>query len=963
MAGPFEAAGAVRDPTKYSALTMQGEQFTGLWTQRSPYRDAATAYLVKKFYQGSRFDSILDGINREIFADLTDGRRPGNAVYNNLTPAAAVSSFFSWKYIQNNAEIVRVLADYADGYVRDVTAGQISTLMAKTGATAPARFMNLNTELFIGDGLDQKKILTGPVTWTALTAVTPGTLITEGAAPGTLQMALGGLSLPIVATSSNGVVVTVYIDPQQIPNQFANLQGVSVTFAGLTGTGVYLNGNTYAATIISSTLGILTVPVVHAAYVQAADTGTGSTGNGTTGAGAPAWSGAQFGVTADAGQQWKCYGTALENWGLATPLKAPVLTPLNGTRFWQPNTVKAQFFSVLDPNQNLQVMMNFIAGGTNYKTGRSYPQWTARTTTNAYALTIDGTAVWWNFGVVGVWAATTAFGNPSVAGQVLAILDSNQNLQIVTNGTGGLSGGSAPVWATAVGATTADGALTWTCVGPGVVLITASISYAYSTHAVDGSVSTASPATTIQGGILGPVAASAPYIQIVGGFAPDTQLDQIWIWRTPQGQSVLIQEDQIPVDPWYGGASFTYNEEGIPDTSSSGQGALNAFILAPVAHANDAPPVGLTGPVYHLQRTWGFVRNILYYSNGPDAVTSTSNGQTGWPPLNAITYRGAIVRLVPITVQNGGILVFTTSGVFIVLGTGTASNPFYTTQYCQKVNLANYNALDVLGTVIYLVESNMKVSSLTVEYPFNPQSGYAEVGLPIGNQFKKVTTGGLSAALFTAATTYLSWNIQSSGNTAMYVAALGGYWFRMSSISPPESGLLWSPIAQIVYTASAIQSVETAPGVFNLLIGEPAGGGPILMRDTTGTVWADNGAPYASWDAKGVILLCSTGQEADITWLSTKSLAVGSRPVLGLLMGEIANTAQTPWDVLQPTGPDPANLKASLTAFCDRYNALQNGNTPRGDCALIKFDYGTQAVGDKLLEFGIFGSTTEERKQ
>jgi hypothetical protein len=819
--------------------------------------------------------------------------------------------------------------------------------------------MNVNTELFMGDGVNQKKWL-NYAGWQASKNVLPGTLINVGTEPGKVQMALGGISLSIVAYSSDGTYVTLYVDPENVPDQFANLVGANVTFSGLS-SATYLNGNTYAITnVISSTLGIFKILLTEAVVVETADSGTGTTGNGTTNATAPAFSSTQFGVTADAGQQWKCYGAAIENWGLPTPTNAPTLTPINGTKFWQPNTAFPVLTGILDSNQNVEVAFNVNGSGTPPISGRTYPVWGNGPLNNSYPVssTTDGQVAWSNYGSIGKWLASST----TLQIGVYVILDSNGNLQLLAGGTG-TSGVTAPAWATTIGATTTDGGLSWICLGAGIVLTTASIQYAFSTVAVDGSVSTADPIATIQGPILGVSTPPATgYIAIAGKFTQDTQLAAIDIWRTAQGQSTLILEDQIPVDLFYAGSSFTYDELGIPDTSTNGGGALNAFIAAPVASSNNPPPAGITGMVYHLQRTWGFVDNLVYYSGGPD--TLVGNGNTAWPPLNFIAYIGKVIKLRPITVQNGGILVYTTSGIWIILGTGTSSNPFYTTIYADKIILGGYNVEDVLGTEINLMESNGRVSSLTVTYPFNPQSGYNEVGLPIGDQFLKVTTGGISAALYTPATSYLSWNIANTRDVGMYVADGAVGWFRMGAVSPPESGLVWSPRAAIAGGTSAVQSVEVSPGVFRLLIGPPAGPPvPILMRDTTGTHWDDNGTAYPAWDSKGVTLLCSTGQVAEIGWIATKSAAVGARPTVSVLMGEVAVTANTPWTVLQATEPDPANQPPSQTVYSDRYTGQQGAAVMKSDSVLTKFDYGSQAVADELLDFAIYGAKEEERKQ
>jgi hypothetical protein len=743
-----------------------------------------------------------------------------------------------------------------------------------------------------------------------------------------------------------------------VPANFTNLQGVKVTFAGLTGPGSYLNGNTYAvATILSTTQGIFTIGVSHAPYAYALDTGSGTTGNGTTGGGAPTFSGVEFAVTADGGQQWKCYGTAVENWGLASPAVNNItLTQLIGTRYWRPAHALGALYSILDNNQNIEVVST---AGTS---GLVYPTFPGVSTSSILAQTTDGTAIWKNWGTIGSWAPTTLFGSPQIAGQFAVILDTNNNLQLVTAGNGGSSGGTVPVWNAATGGTTTDGALTWTNLGAGVKLTTAPISYSFSTHAIDGSVSTASQIVTIYGGILGPAIALGwgiiTYIQLTAPFTPDPQIDQIWIWRTPQGQSTLILEDQIPVDGLAG--VFSYNELGIPDTSANGGGALNAFIAAPVADQNDPPPAGMVAPVYHLERVWAAVGGRVVRSQGPDAVVG--NGNTAFAPLSFNTPPAKPARLVAVTVQDGGLMVFTTSGIEIILGTGTASDPFYMTSYFHKVALAGYDALDVIGTQIYLMESNAKVSTIQVEYPFNPQTGYSEVGFPIGDQFMQVTTGGVNAALYNPATAFLTWNIANSKDTGMYVADGAVGWLRMGVINPPESGLVWSPRAAIAGGTSAVQSVETAPGVYTLLIG-PAMSGPILMRDVTGAVWGDNGTSYPSWDAKGVNLLCSTGQTAEVAHISAKSAAVGARPIVSVLMGEIAPSLKRPWNLLAVTSTDPPDTRPSVSIYSDRYALAQNGVPDTGDCLLTKFDYGTQAVGDELLDWGIFASTDDERKE
>jgi hypothetical protein len=161
-----------------------------------------------------------------------------------------------------------------------------------------------------------------------------------------------------------------------------------------------------------------------------------------------------------------------------------------------------------------------------------------------------------------------------------------------------------------------------------------------------------------------------------------------------------------------------------------------------------------------------------------------------------------------------------------------------------------------------------------------------------------------------------------------------------------------------------VQAVETSPGVTQLLIG-PASSGPILFRDSTVRQDWSSGAyhSYPSYDVKGNIVLCESGEVAEIAHIGVKSLAVGARPKVALLLGEIAATAQVPFDWLEITSCDPPDLPPAQTLYSDRYTALQNGVCPKCDSFQLAIDYGTQNAADELLKFSIYGAKHAERKQ
>lgn len=987
MPSPIAQAGAQTSPTRYAALTQGGRDITGLVTQRSPYRDGAVPYQVAKFYSGSRFDTMIDGINREVTNKLTDRRRRGHSVFNaNTFPA--LKSFYSWSFIQNAAEIVRTIVDGADGAIYDATPGQKTSLFTKGAGAGDARFLGVNTQLFFSDGVETKKIMRSGKIWAANTAFSVGNFIVDP--NGNIQ------SIQSTPYTYNITTTAVIADPLNNPGLTYLVVTLSapaptvpanrtVFFSGLTThpefNGVTLEWQGLTDRVVSQLLNLqpnqIAFQSTHLPYAVAADTGTAlaqTALKGTTGNVQPVWPTVWGTVTNDGGNNggvnWTCFGPAVQNWGVQTLDAAnpnysgtnPVVAPRDFVNYWRPNLEILHstggvptYYAIVDPNGSIQVANNpqliFAIFG-----GQLPPSWA----TVIGGITFDGSLQWVNYGILAPWYATTDYGGATTGvSNPCVILDTNGNLQVVQDVTvAHTSGAAAPVWGVNKGDVTVDGAISWINVGFGSVLWSGVYQYAWSAHCIDGSVSTATPITLVGNGGLGPNGAFNLLLtaDITGTAAQlDKQVDQIYLWRTAQGKSSLLLLDKIP-NPWLSGqTSFEYRDT-FDDL------ALNTEIPAPIASSNNPPSANMTGYAYHLQRAWYIVDNKVGWSGGPD--TLTGNGLTAFPPLNFFAYIGRPIALKPVTVENGGMLVFTTRGVYIILGTGTANNPFYSTTYYNKVSVLSPNAIELYDNRVFLMEANRKVSTLAIQYPFDPQSGYNEIGFPIGDQFKQVTTGGINAPLYDPATAYLSWNTEDTSETGMYVADGQVGWFRLGVTMPPEQGVSWSPRAALALGTSAVQAIETSPGRSQLLIGPPAGTpGPILCRDATGTVWDDNGTPFPAWDHRGATLLCSTGQWAEVAHIAAKSAAVGKRPTLSVLFNEIAATSERPFDVLKlaQKSNDPPLSPASKTVFSDRYVLAQNGKEMTGDCLITRFDYGTQAVADELLDWGAFAAVHNEQ--
>lgn len=124
---------------------------------------------------------------------------------------------------------------------------------------------------------------------------------------------------------------------------------------------------------------------------------------------------------------------------------------------WQPNTSYPASAFVYDSSQNVQV--NTGVAGTSGATRPTFAATPGGTVT-------DGTGiVWTNKGSINAngWRPNAPFTAPS------AIVDSNNNIQILNGNVTFTAGPLAPVWSTAIGSTTLDGnpaISAWTCVGP-----------------------------------------------------------------------------------------------------------------------------------------------------------------------------------------------------------------------------------------------------------------------------------------------------------------------------------------------------------------------------------------------------------------------------------------------------------------------------------------------------------------
>jgi len=399
------------------------------------------------------------------------------------------------------------------------------------------------------------------------------------------------------------------------------------------------------------------------------------------------------------------------------------------------------------------------------------------------------------------------------------------------------------------------------------------------TGAQDGSVSTASPV-----GFFGSPTASpnaGANITIQGKYSLDPAIDTIMIFRSTDGFQtsgpyLLVTEipniTALATDPTNPLTGLFSVVDFMADTPSVVGGVtlpgLNELIEAPIDHANDPIPgqfgstqfmqlVGslspnplnpfsstaigsaLQGLTYHQGRLWGFIGSNVFASGGPDTIVG--NGFTAWPPANVFPFNSNVTRILSTT---SGLLVFTTTGLELI-GGGPAISTYYSQLLVDGLGLLSWNALTLMAGIPYVFAADRQLLGI------EPGTGIIRAGHPIGDLLQQ----------FDPTKVYLTYHSYGDLDHALFIGDGIGTWYRCDTNLAPDSqlvGPVWSPAATITGGFKALSSIETAPGLKQLLIG-PSSAGFVLARDSTFTVFSDGGPAGITGGSVTPIFLNSSG--------------------------------------------------------------------------------------------------------
>ena len=906
------AGATAQKQVRFSAL-FTSRFFSGLWTNRSPLRDATTSRIVEKFY-GQAGDALIAGSNVEISTKLTMVRRPGNSLFDSNTYTSP-KRFYEFKLFNASTEQILIMIDQANT-LYSWFGGVKTTVFSKSTGAGQSFMQSVGNTMYFGDGLDNKKYLQTLFTWTASTAVGNdkypffNTFWIDAA--GNIQQ-LVGTHFPIseitisapTATQSPIVTVTSTLpltnlinlgDTLTFPDSMAlpAFRGQQATVLSISGYSVivsypinwllpglpitdfeFINGSIFNGG--NPTTG-LTIPVN--------DTVSGFDSNVNTINGGPSvLVNTQIGnYYIDNGAIWFNHQAPVENWGIDNTNNAPVIPILNG---YNPLGYSGQ------------------------------------------------TLAFWSAG--------------ALIGAADAIVDQNNNIQFST--AGGTTGLVRPNFSQILGQSTyGDGSVTWICVWISA-LSPVNGGYKYCVglvNTLDQTVSNVSSLSLPTGNFIGSTGyfiqsgAGLPVATVVKSEV-DTQTDYVAIFRTTDGQSSPFL---IPGN----GTTWTislkeYMENGYLDTAQDSQ--LNNLISAPINLENTPPAIGAINLVLHLGSIWYSIGNVVYWTSG--ALTPVGNGVNGTNPLNFDELPSLVKRLVPVA---AGMVVFTVSDVFLIAGSNTASSPIQPAlPILPGVGLLSYNALDLNGALIGLFTTDNQFLIL------DPSAGTSYAGLPIGDQL--LLNNGNPGQSWNPSTVYVAWHVQGMDQGWYLSDGVNGWYKLIATPSPEGPGYTWAPFATIVGGVNAVQSVEITPGVHRLLAG-PTGTGPILERNLN--IWTDNGTPYPANATVGSAVLAQPGQIAEVAFITTDSIRIGTPLYLGLLINEALPYYKGPIDYVKDWEIDPPGFPESQSFYGQRfYLANMNDEIPAMRHMQIEIVFSPyDTVQNELNTLTIYGSFSQE---
>ncbi len=158
--------GQAQKPTRFAPI-WTGRFSSGIWTNRSPLRDAATSRQAEKFY-GAAGDALIAGSNTEVTNRLTLARRPGNSVFDSNS-YSNVDRFDEFRMFGPSTEQINVMIDQSNA-LYSLFGGVKSLVWTKSAGAGQTFMQSVGNTLYFGNGVDNKKWLQSLTIWSPFAA-------------------------------------------------------------------------------------------------------------------------------------------------------------------------------------------------------------------------------------------------------------------------------------------------------------------------------------------------------------------------------------------------------------------------------------------------------------------------------------------------------------------------------------------------------------------------------------------------------------------------------------------------------------------------------------------------------------------------------------------------------------------------------------------------------------------------
>lgn len=415
------------------------------------------------------------------------------------------------------------------------------------------------------------------------------------------------------------------------------------------------------------------------------------------------------------------------------------------------------------------------------------------------------------------------------------------------------------------------------------------------------------------------------------------------IYRNLDGGGVFYYDgpaDNIPNGTW----SFQ-------DIATDSQLDTELVCLPASAHMNDPPPgaAGSTVPtggtivVWWSNRLWMAVGNLLYFTGGPDILNGVP--EECWPPGNVFVFPGVIGSL---NATTGGLVVGIPQELWAILG-GPQTVSYYPERILSKFGVLSQNCVVQDGDTLYIHSSQKQLTVLSGAGKGELGAGGSGVS-PVGDILANGTsTLSVTASAWSPTASYLTIHRQGE-DSGIYISngveSILRFGLNVGNFSP-----IRQPVVTGAAVAGALNSVETSPGQYSLLLGTTTVHDYIYARSLT--TFTDNGHAYPSNAVIGNIVVTEPGQPlAPLHYISAYLYNRGSIPKVSFFPNDITPAAFFALPVVQP---DSAFLPSPVNLMSKRWPVMMNQNAAILLRHLqIKIDFGsTDTVKNELIEMAL----------